>query len=159
MLVIGLFGFAVYLTVEYLKPRISRQVLRLVYRENELKGFSMEPLSYFISVLSLLYLSFYVDEKLCYGAVAVLAAGDGFAGLVGRRFGKHRFPFNRNKSWEGSISGFAAGSIAGFYYSGQIALVGSGFGMLAGAVSRNDNIAVPYAALTSMLLLRSASLL
>ncbi len=143
-------GFVVYLIVEALKPKISVDLLSLVYRENELKGFSTEPLSYIFSVLSLLSLSFFINEKICFAAIAILAAGDGFAGVAGRRYGKHKFSFNKNKSWEGSISGFIAASIAGFYFAGAVALIGSFFGMLAGAVNKQDNIAVPCAALVAM---------
>ncbi len=149
-------GFAVYLVIEALKPKISRNLLCMVYRENEMEGFSIEPLSYIISVLSLLSLSYFIDEKICFAAIAILAAGDGFAGMVGKKYGKHRFSFNKNKSWEGSVSGFVAASITGFYYAGVIAVAGSVFGMLAGAVNKHDNIAVPYAALISMFLIQYA---
>jgi len=153
-LALGLLGLAVYLMLEFLKPRINPAILTLVYRENELKSFSIEPLSYFFSVLSLLSLSYFIDEKICYAAIAILAAGDGFAGVIGRRYGKHRFWFNKNKSLEGSLSGFAAALLAGFYFAGPIAIIGSFFGMLAGAINRHDNILVPYAAVLSMLLVR-----
>jgi len=146
------FGLAVYLFIEAIKPKISLDILSMVYRENEIKGFAIEPLSYIISVLSLLSLSFFVDEKLCFAAIAILAAGDGFAGVIGRRYGRHRLYFNKNKSWEGSLSGFVAAILMGFFYAGQIAIVGSAFGMLAGAVNKHDNIAVPYVALISMVL-------
>lgn len=149
-------GFAVFLIIEALKQKLPVGVLSIVYRENELKGFSLEPLSYFISVLSLLYLSFFIDEKICFAAIAILAAGDGFAGVVGRKYGKHRFSFNKNKSWEGTLSGFVAASLSSFYFAGGIALVGSAFGMLAGAVNKHDNIAVPYAALVAMFLFQHA---
>ncbi len=157
-IILVLLGLVVFLSIEALKKKIPEAVLSLVYRENELKGFSIEPLSYFISVLSLLYLSFFIDEKICFAAIAILAAGDGFAGVVGRKYGRHRFSFNKNKSWEGTLSGFVAASFTGFYYAGGIALVGSAFGMLAGAVNKHDNIAVPYAALAAMFLARYATI-
>jgi dolichol kinase len=147
-----LFGFLFYLAVEALKPKLNKDILSLVYRENELSGFSIEPFSYIISVLSLLFLSYFIDEKICFASIAILAAGDGFAGLIGRRYGRHKFSFNRNKSWEGTLSGFAAASVAGFYYAGAIAIIGAVFGMVAGALNKHDNIAVPYAALVSMFL-------
>lgn len=147
-----LLGFAIYLMLEALKQKISPHILSIVYRENEFRDLSLEPLSYFVSVLSLLYLSFFIDEKICFAAIAILAAGDGFAGVVGRKYGKHRFSFNKNKSWEGTLSGFVAASLTGFYFAGGIALIGGAFGMLAGAVNKNDNIAVPYAALAAMVL-------
>jgi dolichol kinase len=149
-------GFVIFLIIEALKQTIPRDILSIVYRENEFIDFSIEPLSYFISVLSLLYLSFFIDEKICFAAIAVLAAGDGFAGMVGRRYGKHRFSFNKNKSWEGTLSGFIAASLSGFYFAGGIALIGGAFGMLAGAVNKHDNIAVPYAALAAMAAVRYA---
>jgi dolichol kinase len=126
-------GFAVYLIIEVLKQKISPHILSMVYRENELKSFSIEPLSYFISVLSLLYISFFIDENICFAAIATLAAGDGFAGVIGRKYGRHRFSFNKNKSWEGTFSGFIAASLSGFYFAGGIAFIGGTFGMLAGA--------------------------
>ncbi len=145
-------GLVVYLLIEAAKPKISPAILSMVYRENEIKGFAIEPLSYIISVLSILSLSFFVDEKLCFSAIGILAAGDGVAGVIGRRYGRHRLFFNKDKSWEGSISGFFAAMLAGFFYAGQIAIVGAAFGMMAGAVNRHDNIAVPYAALIAMVL-------
>ncbi len=149
-----MFGFVIYLTIETLKPKISNGILSMVYKDHELEKFSIEPLSYFVSILSLLSLSFFIDEKICFAAIAILAAGDGFAGVIGKRYGRHKLPFNKNKSWEGSISGLIAASLAGFYFAGPIAIVGSVFGMLAGAVSKQDNIAVPYAALIAMVLTR-----
>jgi dolichol kinase len=149
-------AFVVFLIIEALKQKLPVVVLSIVYRENELKGFSLEPLSYFISIISLLYLSFFIDEKICFAAIAILTAGDGIAGVVGRKYGRHRFSFNKNKSWEGTLSGFIAASLSGFYFAGGIALVGSAFGMLAGAVNKHDNIAVPYAALVAMVVVRYA---
>ncbi len=147
-------GFAIFLIIEAIKPKISKGLLSLAYRENELKNFPIEPLSYFTAVLSLLSLSFFIDEKICYAAIAALAAGDGFAGVIGKRYGRHKYPFNNNKSLEGTLSGFIAASLSGFYFAGALAIVGSAFGMLAGAVNRHDNIAVPYAALVAMVLVR-----
>ncbi len=149
-----LLGFVVYFFLEISKPKMNRDILSMVYRENELTGFSIEPLSYFISVLSLLAFSFFIDERICYAAITVLAVGDGFAGVIGKRYGRHKFSFNRNKSWEGSISGFIAASLAGFYFAGILSIAGSFFGMLAGAVNKQDNIAVPFAALVAMGLVR-----
>jgi dolichol kinase len=152
MIALVVLGLAVFLVLEIFKKRLSRDTLLLVYRENEIKGFSIEPLSYIFSVLSLLSLSFFIHEKLCFAAIAILAAGDGVAGVIGRRYGRHRLSFNKDKSWEGSLSGFIAAVMTGFYYAGIIAIEGSVFGMLAGAVNKHDNIAVPYAALIAMVL-------
>ncbi len=146
------FGLAVFLFLETIKPKISPALLSLVYRENEIKGFAIEPLSYIVSVLSLISLSFFIDERLCFAAISILAAGDGFAGVMGSRYGSHRLFFNKDKSWAGSLSDFIAASLTGFYYAGPIAIFGGAFGMMAGAFSRHDNLAVPYAALIAMVI-------
>ena len=41
-----------------------------------------------------------------YASIAVLTLGDGFAALFGGKLGKTRFPFNKTKCLEGSLSGF-----------------------------------------------------
>lgn len=51
------------------------------------------------------------------GAAAwgILAAGDGASTLVGRRFGRRRWPWNRRKSVEGSLALLVAGGAAGAF--------------------------------------------
>lgn len=46
-----------------------------------------------------------------YLAVGILAGGDGMADVIGRRFGKHKLPYNKNKTIEGSIAMFVFGSL------------------------------------------------
>ncbi|MDW7727876.1 MAG: phosphatidate cytidylyltransferase [Candidatus Methanoperedens sp.] len=140
----------VFVVIEALKHRISKRFLALVYREVETGSFSIEPFSYFISIISILVLSFYIDEKICFAAIAILATGDGFAGVIGYRYGRRSISFS--KSWEGTIAGFIAASLAGFYFAGVVAIAGSFAGMAAEAASRHDNFVVPYAALVSMYL-------
>ena len=41
----------------------------------------------------------------------------GFADIVGRRFGSHKIPYNRNKSLIGSIAMVSAGFLASIGYS------------------------------------------
>jgi uncharacterized protein (TIGR00297 family) len=48
-------------------------------------------------------------------AWGILAAGDGAATLVGRRYGKRRWPWNRGKSVAGSAALVVAGSAAGAF--------------------------------------------
>ncbi len=49
-------------------------------------------------------------------ALMVMCGGDGLADIIGRRFGKHKLPFNQDKSWVGSAA-MLLGSIAfGFVY-------------------------------------------
>ncbi len=79
-------------------------------------GFSIEPLSYFISV---------------------------------------SFASYKDESWEGTLSGFIASFVIRFLFCSGIACRGA-FGMLAWAVNKHNNIAIPYAALAAMYLAQYA---
>ena len=47
-------------------------------------------------------------------ALMLMCGGDGLADIIGRRFGKHKLPFNPNKSWAGSAAMFSGGFGFGF---------------------------------------------
>jgi dolichol kinase len=46
--------------------------------------------------------------------ILILALGDGFATYVGTNYGRHKLPWNRSKSFEGTM-GFAAGAICALF--------------------------------------------
>eukprot|EP00892_Ulva_mutabilis_P005558 jgi/Ulvmu1/3374/UM156_0031.1 len=60
-------------------------------------------------------------------AIAIMCGGDGFADIVGRRFGNSRLPWNKGKSAEGSAAMFTFGSalsmglVAYFHAQGMMA--------------------------------------
>eukprot|EP01112_Ceratiomyxa_fruticulosa_P003000 TRINITY_DN13407_c0_g1_i1.p1 TRINITY_DN13407_c0_g1~~TRINITY_DN13407_c0_g1_i1.p1 ORF type:complete len:230 (-),score=18.97 TRINITY_DN13407_c0_g1_i1:126-815(-) len=45
----------------------------------------------------------------------LVAVGDGLSGLLGKKFGEHKLPYNPNKSLEGTLSFFIGSAIVGFY--------------------------------------------
>jgi len=55
-----------------------------------------------IFVISTVY--YWGDSPTGISALLILCGGDGFADLVGRKFGRHKLPHNRAKSWEGSVA-------------------------------------------------------
>ncbi len=75
--------------------------------EHELKGYE-RPGEYFQGAATfflgslLAVLLFPVDVATA--CIAVLAAGDAFSTLIGKLYGKHKLPINKEKSWEGSIT-------------------------------------------------------
>lgn len=47
-------------------------------------------------------------------ALMLMCGGDGLADIVGRRFGRVKLPFNRDKSWAGSAAMLIGGFVFGF---------------------------------------------
>lgn len=58
--------------------------------------------------------------------VGILAGGDGMAEIIGKRFGKHKLPFNQHKSIEGSLAMISFG----FLFSIGLMEVFHGVGLL-----------------------------
>jgi uncharacterized protein (TIGR00297 family) len=76
------------------------------------RGYPIGILIYPLSVL-LLIVAFPKRPDIAAAAWGILACGDGFATIVGLRFGRHRLPWNPDKSFEGSAAFFVAGGSAG----------------------------------------------
>jgi len=49
-------------------------------------------------------------------ALMLLCFGDGFAGLIGQRYGRMKLPHNNNKSWIGTISFILSAFIGTIFY-------------------------------------------
>lgn len=90
---------------------------RKLYRPTDvLRGFPLGILLYPIAVL-LLILLFPSRLDIAAAAWGILAFGDGAATVVGRRFGRRRIPWNREKTIEGTIAFIVAGGAAGAFLS------------------------------------------
>lgn len=63
------------------------------------------PLYYGI-IFVLCTLLFWRDSPVGILALMILCGGDGLADIVGRQWGTHKLPFNRDKSWLGSTAMF-----------------------------------------------------
>lgn len=93
-----------------------------------------------------------------FSVIGILCFADTAASLFGRKYGKHKIPFNREKSWEGSIGGVLVCALV------TILLVGPIWGLAATAVffvidaitpvvPHSDNIGIPVAVTGVYLLL------
>ena len=149
-------GFVLFLTllflgIEPIKPKIrTSSFFRLLWRKNEYERFAIEPLLYLLSILSLLLLSYRLDEGICYASIVVLAVGDGLATIVGIH-GKMCYG-GSSKTIEGTLAGILGAAICSFPFAGPTALAGAIAGMYVESRScRHDNLTVPFAALLGML--------
>lgn len=68
------------------------------------------PFYYGIMVL-LCTIFFWRNSPIGILALMLMCGGDGLADIVGRRWGKHKLPFNADKSWAGSVAMWGGGFI------------------------------------------------
>jgi uncharacterized protein (TIGR00297 family) len=96
----------------FVLPRVGG---RRLYRQSETtRGVPVGILLYPLAVLGLI-LVFPYRLDIVAAAWGILAAGDGFATLVGRRFGRTRLAWNPDKTVEGTVAFIVFGSMAGVF--------------------------------------------
>ncbi|KAG1365671.1 putative phytol kinase 2, chloroplastic [Cocos nucifera] len=71
---------------------------------------------YYACTITLATSVFWRTSPIAIAAICNLCAGDGMADIVGRRFGRHKLPYNPNKSVAGSLAMVFAGFIASVGY-------------------------------------------
>lgn len=142
--------------------------LRRTRREHE--QFSWASIGFLSILIVLVWLT---PIPVALAASAMLAFGDSTSALAGRSLGRHKIWYNRAKSWEGSLTGFAAGFLGAlllvllyaqhahqsYPWTALVAvcLVGSFFAMFAESLPRwQDNVTLPVFAGASMTVLWSA---
>ncbi|KAK4338839.1 hypothetical protein RND71_040301 [Anisodus tanguticus] len=141
-------------------------LIKSVTREGRPEELLRGPL-YYVLVLILSAVLFWRESPVGVISVAIMCGGDGIADIVGRRFGSTKIPYNKQKSWAGSLSMFVLGSLVSigmlYYFSalgyfhldwvstvGKVALVS----LVATLVESlpitgmvDDNISVPLASM------------
>ena len=90
-------------------PRVGAAIYRPAERS---RPFAHGVVFYPLAVL-LLVLVFPHRPDIAAAAWGILAAGDGMSGLLGRRFGRRRIPWHREKSISGTVALFLFGGAAG----------------------------------------------
>jgi len=112
----------------------------------ELYEFATAPIFYAFGIMLSLII---FPPHFGYASIAILTLGDGAASLLGKKFGKTRYPFNKAKNLEGSFFGFIfAFSGAVFFVDPIRAFIAAVAGMLAEClpIPVNDNLTVPLTA-------------
>jgi len=93
----------------FLMPRVGSIIYRPADRS---RAFAQGVVFYPLAVL-LLILLFPHRADIAAASWGILALGDGMSSLLGRRYGRRRIPWNREKSICGSVSLFCFGGAAG----------------------------------------------
>ena len=95
---------------------------------------------YLASAVSL----FLFSQEIAALSIIVLALGDSFSTAVGI-FGKCRIFYNRKKTWEGTLAGFAAAFVGCFLINPYLALPAAFVGMLVESLPLkiDDNLTIP----------------
>ncbi|PAN40673.1 hypothetical protein PAHAL_7G332700 [Panicum hallii] len=147
-------------------------LVKSVTREGKPEELLRGPL-YYVLVLLFSVLVFWRESPIGIVSLSMMSGGDGFADIVGRRYGSVKLPFNQKKSWVGSISmfisGFLLSAIMLFYFSslgyihvsweeafGKLALVALAATLVESIPATDvvdDNISVPLATMLVALLL------
>jgi dolichol kinase/phosphoserine phosphatase len=149
---------ALYLTSETLRmlgkrvPVIS-DITRMAAGRSEFQEFVTSPVFYAIGI-TLALLAF--PGPIAGASIAVLTLGDGFASILGRRYGRRRIPFNKNKAIEGTMGGLFFAFLGALIFVDPFkALVASAVGMLVEVVPLplNDNLTIPLASGLSLMAL------
>ncbi|KAF8014040.1 hypothetical protein BT93_H0007 [Corymbia citriodora subsp. variegata] len=84
---------------------------------------------FYASTITFACAYYWRTSPIAIAAICNLCAGDGFADIIGRRFGRHKIPYNSNKSFAGSIAMFSAGFVASLGFMSYF----SSFGYMQGS--------------------------
>ncbi|XP_060210453.1 probable phytol kinase 1, chloroplastic isoform X1 [Lycium barbarum] len=108
------------LVIHGLSLATDEGLIKSVTREGKPEELLRGPL-YYVLVLILSAVLFWRESPVGIISVAMMCGGDGIADIVGRRFGSTKLPHNKQKSWAGSLSMFALGSLVSvgmlYYFS------------------------------------------
>ena len=112
--------FALFFIIVIARPTMWRKSFEaMASRQEDLEsGYLYGPLLY---ILMVLFSVVFFDLRIAATVFGFMAFGDGFANVIGARFGKHRYQRFQNKSIEGFLAfitfAFISGTVAFFFVS------------------------------------------
>jgi len=130
-------------------------ITRHAASQSELSGFAAAPLYFAAGILFTLLV---FPHPASYAAIAIFCLGDSTASLFGGRISTS-LPFNKSKTWEGSLAGLVFAFLAGLLFLPSkplLAFAGAAIAMTVEVLPLplNDNVLVPVitgAALTLLI--------
>lgn len=119
-------------------------ITRHAASQSELRGFAAAPLYFAFGILFTLVI---FPHPASYAAIAMFCLGDSAASLFGGLLSTS-LPFNKGKTWEGSLGGFFLAFLGGLFFIPShplIALAGAAIAMTIEVLPLpiNDNVLVP----------------
>lgn len=139
-----------FLLDKYIHIPIFSSIMSICKRSEDERGF----LYFFLSIIATLVL-FSFNLSIAYAAILLLLIGDSFSTIIGKKFGIHKLPLKKFKSWEGSLAFFIVGFICcSIFLPPFPAFVGALTGTLTEAYSPvDDNIPIPLISAMAMTLI------
>ncbi len=126
------------------------KILHLAQRRKETNTPLVGPMFYLLGVLATTI--FFTDTKIILGGILVLAAGDAFSTLIGKKLGKTLL--TKRHTLEGTIGGTLAAFAALFLvFAPLTAFLAALAGMLSELLSLEDNFTIPLASAAALTLL------
>ncbi|HEY0090129.1 MAG TPA: phosphatidate cytidylyltransferase [Candidatus Lokiarchaeia archaeon] len=110
---------------------LFKKMLQITRRPTEINDISASILLLLALATSAIILTYDSANRIAgiYAQMAVICIAvlsDMFAALIGRKWGKHKWPFVKGKSFEGSIAGFLVGFLTATFFVGWfLALIGA----------------------------------
>lgn len=78
--------------------------------------------SYYAVILIAVTILFWRNSLVGFATISVMCGGDGLADIIGRRLGSAKLPWNKDKSWAGSLAMFG-GNVLSFSFHFPIGLL------------------------------------
>ncbi len=147
---LGIISLSVFLIAEAYKRDIKLPIVCLMIDHGERTEVIEETpargamLFFFGSFVSAILYGNHI--RVVAATIVILAFGDSVSTLIGKNFGRHKIPYNKMKSIEGSVAGAIAALLGAMLFVNlQIAVVGAFSGMLVDSLplSFDDNITIP----------------
>ncbi len=135
-----IFAEIVFILDKYHHIPLFSTILDNCKRKEDERGF----LYFFIGIIATLYI-FSFNMAIANSGILILLLGDSASTIVGRRFGRHKLPFNATKSFEGSLAFLMVGFLSTLTI---LPILPAFIGALVGAITEayspiDDNIPVP----------------
>jgi len=112
-------------------------------RKREREAFPLKGAIFFYTGVFFAVVAF--PEVNAAAAIAVLAIGDSISTMVGLKYGKHKLPINRKKSWEGSLAFLYSSYAVLLLFAGPItALITAAIATIVEMLPElDDNLTIP----------------